>query len=469
MTRMDGWREDYKSKLVSEQEAAAQIKSGDTIIVPAVNSAPIDILNALAERKDELQNVRLASNLMTYPYAFLQGEYVGHISYFSGYLGPVERMFFSQGNIIANPMHLSKCQIALELQGADDAFVCELTPPDDRGYMNYGPCGVAYGRYSANKCKKVIAQVNSKTPWIHGIENTIHVSEVDFIVEKDHDLVPVPEIPVTDVEKKIGEHIAEMIPNGSTIQLGIGGIPNAVAYFLHEKKDLGVHAEILSDAVAELAELGVITGSKKTLYKDKIAVGGLIIGTQRLLDFVDNNPSIFSMPIAMANHYDIIRQNDNLCSINSALTVDLTGQIASETIGHTPYSATGGQGDFVRGAIAAKNGKSFIALNSTHKKSDGSVGSRIVLDFAPGTVVTTPRSDAMYIVTEYGVADLFMRSVPERVKAMISVAHPDFREKLERQAFEKGLLIPAMMPVNMDLSGSDRRNSSDSTELKAAQ
>ena len=469
MTKLNGWKEEYKSKLVSEKEAAAQIKSGDTIIVPAVNSAPIDILNALSERKDELQGVRLASNLMTYPYAFLQGDYIGHITYFSGYLGPVERMFFSQGNIVANPMHLSKCQIALELLGADDAFVFEVTPPDHRGYMNYGPCGVAYGRYSSNKCKKIIAQVNSKTPWIHGIENTIHVSEIDFIVEKDHDLVPVPEIPITDVENKIGAHIAEMIPDGSTIQLGIGGIPNAVAYFLHEKKDLGVHAEILSDAVAELAELGVITGRKKSLYKDKISVGGLIIGTQRLLDFVDNNPTICAMPIAMANHYDVIRQNDNLCSINSALTVDLTGQIASETIGHTAYSATGGQGDFVRGAIAANNGKSFIALNSSYEKKDGSLGSRIVLNFAPGTVVTTPRSDAMYIVTEYGVADLFMRSIPERVKAMISVAHPDFREELERQAFEEGLLIPAMMPVNMNFSGSEEQNSPEPADLQAAQ
>jgi len=315
--------------------------------------------------------------------------------------------------------------------------------------MNYGPCGVAYGRYATKRCSKVIAQVNSKTPWIHGFENTVHVSEVDFIVEKDHDLPVVPEIEITDVEKKIGEFIAERIPNEATIQLGIGGIPNAVAYFLHEKKDLGVHAEILSDAVAELGELGVITGMKKTIFRNKIGVGGLIIGTKRLLDFCDNNPAILSMPIQIANHYDTIRGHDNLCSINSALTVDLTGQIASETIGHSQYSATGGQADFVRGAIASRGGKSFIALPATGKNKDGSLMSRIVLNFAPGTVVTTPRSDAMYVVTEYGVADLFMKSIPDRVKAMISIAHPDFREDLERQAFEAGLLIPATLPVNV--------------------
>ncbi len=449
MASIKEWKNDYRSKLVTTEEAAGQIKSGDWIIVPPVNSAPIDILNALAARKDELKKVKIASNLMTYPYAFLQGDYVGHITYYSGYCGPVERMFLSQGNVVPFPMHLSMAHIALALAKADDVFLCEVTPPDERGYMNYGPCGVVYGRFATNLCKKVIAQVNSKTPWIHGIENMIHVSEVDYIVEMDHDLVPVPEITITDTEKKIGEHIAKLIPDGATIQLGIGGIPNAVAYFLHEKKDLGVHAEILSDAVAELAELGVITGRKKTLFKDKIAVGGLIIGTQRLLDFVNNNPTIISMPIAQANSYDVIRLNDNLCSINAALTVDLTGQIASETIGHTQYSATGGQVDFVRGAIASKNGKSFIAIKSTSLKKDGTLTSRIVLNFTPGTVVTTPRSDAMYIATEYGVADVYMKSIPDRVKAMISIAHPDFREELEKQAFEAGLLIPATLPANI--------------------
>ena len=443
------WKSEYARKLVTAEEAAAQVNSGDWIIVPPVNSAPIDILTALAARKDEIEKVKIASNLMIWPYAFLGGDYVGKITYYSGYCGPLERMFMSQGNVVPFPMHLSKAYKALNLYGAHDVAMIEVTPPDERGFMNYGPCGVVYGRYSTTKCKKVIAQVNAKTPWIHGIENMIHVSEIDYIVEKDHDLPGVPEIEITEVEKQIGHNVADLIPDGATIQLGIGGIPNAVAYFLHEKKDLGVHAEILSDAVAELAELGVITGRKKTIFRDKIAVGGLIIGTQRLLDFCDNNPTILSMPIQIANHYDTIRRHDNLCSINSALTVDLTGQIASETIGHSVYSATGGQADFVRGALASKGGKSFICLPATGKNKDGSLMSRIVLNFTPGTVVTTPRSDAMYIVTEYGVADVFMKSVPDRVKALISIAHPDFREELEKQAFEAGLLIPATFPVNI--------------------
>jgi 4-hydroxybutyrate CoA-transferase len=443
------WKEDYQKKLVTAEEAAATIKSGDKIILLPVNSMPIDILNALAARKEELHKVKIASNLMTYPFAFLQGDYIGHITYYSGYFGPLERMFHPQGNVIPFPMHLSKSTIALDRGNYSDVALLEVTPPDERGYMNLGPCGAAYGRYAIEKCKKVIAQVNSKTPWIHGIDNLVHVDELDYIVEADHDLVPVPEINITDVEKKIGEKIAEHIPNGATIQLGIGGIPNAVAYFLQGKKDLGVHAEILSDAIAELAELGVITGRKKTLYPGKIVVGGLIIGTKRLLDFVDNNPTVMTMPIAMANHLDVIKQNDNLCSINAGLTVDLSGQVASETIGHTPYSATGGQLDFVRGAAASKGGKSFIALKSTSLKKDGTLTSRIVLNLTPGTVVTTPRSDVMYIATEYGVADLYMKSVHDKVKAMISIAHPDFREELEKQAYEAKLLLPACNTENL--------------------
>ena len=448
MSIMD-WSGNYKKKCVTAEEAAAVIQSGDKIILLPVNSMSINILTALAARKDELHKVKIASNLMTYPFDFVRGDYAGHITYYSGYFGPLERMFHSQGNVVPYPMHLSKSSIALDRAGYSDIALLEVTPPDRHGYMNLGPCGAVYGRFAINKCKKVIVQVNRKTPWIHGIDNLVHVDEVDYIVEADHDLVPVPEITITDVEKKIGENIAEHIPDGATIQLGIGGIPNAVAYFLHGKKNLGVHAEILSDAIAELAELGVITGRKKTLYPGKIVVGGLIIGTKRLLDFVDNNPSIMTMPISMANRLDVIRQNDNMCSINAGLTVDLTGQVASETIGHTPYSATGGQLDFVRGAGESKGGKSFIALKSTSTKKDGTMTSRIVLNLTPGTVVTTPRSDVMYVVTEYGVADLYFKSVPERVKAMISIAHPDFREELERQAFEAKLLIPACNPENL--------------------
>ena len=234
MTTTKDWKSDYKSKLVTPEEAAAQVKSGDWILLLPVNSMPMDILNALAARKDEIEKVKIASNLMIYPYAFLGGDYVGKITYYSGYFGPLERMFLSQGNVVPFPMHLSKAELALELGKVNDVAMLEVTPPDERGYMNYGPCGVVYGRFATTTCKKVIVQVNSKTPWIHGIENTIHVSEVDYIVEKDHDLPGVSEIPITDVEKKIGEFIAERIPDGATIQLGIGGIPNAVAYFHHE-------------------------------------------------------------------------------------------------------------------------------------------------------------------------------------------------------------------------------------------
>ncbi|MEA2101353.1 MAG: acetyl-CoA hydrolase/transferase C-terminal domain-containing protein [Thermodesulfobacteriota bacterium] len=441
------WKDDYKAKCMSADQAAGEILSGDRILMSPANSVPIDILNALCKRKDDLEGVEVYSDLLTYPFEFLKGEYAGHITYYSSYIGPLERMFLDQGNIESFPLHLSQSNRSFDENGSPDVYLGEVTPPDERGYMSFGPCGIVFANRGCQITKrKIIVQVNSKTPYVHGEENIIHVSEVDCIVEADHDLVPMPEIEITDAEKKIGELIAKEIPDGSTIQLGIGGIPNAVAYFLKDKKDLGVHAEIISDAVVELCKSGVITGQKKTLHKGKVVVGGLIFGTQKLYDFVNNNPIISSMPISYVNDLNVIAANDKLMSINSALTVDLTGQIASESIGHRQFSATGGQVDFVRGAIASKGGKSFIALKSTSTKKDGTLMSRIVLDFKPGTIVTTPRADTMYIVTEYGIADMFLKSVPDRVKAMISIAHPSFRDQLEKQAIEAGLLHAYSIP-----------------------
>jgi 4-hydroxybutyrate CoA-transferase len=436
------WKNDYQNKLVSAEEAARAIQSGDIIYTPPANSIPIDVLNALCKRRDEVKDVQIYTSLITYPFEFFKGEYAGHITCHSNYMGPLERMFQPEGNVVACPIHLSQSERAINVIGdpGPDVFMCEVTPPDERGFMNFGPCGTICGRFTAKYSPKVIVQVNRKTPWVHGEENIIHVSNVDYIVEGDHDLTPIPEIAITETEKKIGALIAERIPDGATIQLGIGGIPNAVAYFLMEKKDLGVHAEILSDAVVSLVEKGVINGSRKTLHKDKIVVGGIILGTQKLYDFVDNNPVIASMPISYVNSINVIAANDNLASINAGLTVDLSGQVASESIGHVQYSATGGQADFVRGALQSKNGQSFIALKSSSRNKEGLLTSRIQLNFKPGTIVTTVRSDVMYIVTEYGIADLYLKPVPTRVKAMISIAHPDFREQLEREAIEVGLL-----------------------------
>jgi 4-hydroxybutyrate CoA-transferase len=439
MSVYESWKQLYREKVITAKEAALRVKSYDKILVPPVTGAPVDILNAVAERRDELIEVQVYGSLINFPYEFLKAEYAGHITFFSNYVGPLERMFLSQGNIVPFPLHLSQAARCFSINDHPDMFLCEVTPPDERGYMSFGACGVMYGSLGASLAKQVVVQVNPRMPYVYGEQNLIHVSEVDAIVEAEHDIMVIPEIPVTDKERRIGQYIAERIPDRSTIQLGIGGIPNAVAYSLTDKRDLGVHMEMMSDSVAELVEKGVVNGRYKTVHNGLVVTSG-IIGSKRIYDFVHRNPMVRAMPLDYVNSFEVISRHDNFVSINAALTVDLTGQVASESIGHTQYSATGGQVDFVRGALASRGGLSFIALDAASQKPDGTIISRIVLNFKPGTVVTTPRSDVMYVVTEYGVADVFMKPIPERVKAMIAIAHPDCREELEREAVENGLL-----------------------------
>jgi len=281
-------------------------------------------------------------------------------------------------------------------------------------------------------------QVNEHTPFVNGSQAVLHVSDVDYIVENHHPLPEIPEIPISDVEQKIGEHVVERIPDGATIQIGIGAVSDAVGNLLASKKELGVHTEMMTNSMMHLAEKGVITGSKKTLHPGKM-VCGFAIGNAELYKFVDHNPICEFAPVYYVNKVSNIAKNDNMISINNTMTVDLTGQCASESIGFSMYSGTGGQLDFIRGANLSQGGKSFITLPSTSETKSGTI-SRIVSAFKPGTVITTPRSDARYIVTEYGVADLWLKSVPKRVKEMISIAHPDFRDSLEKEAREAGLL-----------------------------
>jgi len=443
------WKDDYQRKLVKPEEAAGKFRSGDRILMAPANSAPEAIVKALCDRRQELEEVELYSSLLTCPYNLLEKECTPHIEFFSNYIGPFERFFMPEGNVTPFPIHLSLAGRLIRANTGAGSFMCEVSPPDENGYMNFGPSGTIYGRVGVEIATQVMVQVNRRTPRVHGSDNVLHVSEADWIVEADHDLIAIPEIPVTDIERRIGSLIAEQIPDGATVQLGIGGIPSAIAYSLEHKKDLGIHTEAMSDAVAHLYEKGVITGRKKTLHPGKIVVGGVIVGSQKLYDFVDDNPDIMNMPIEYVNNFQVISSQDNFISINAALSVDLTGQVASESIGHNQYSCTGGQLDFVRGSQASSGGKSFIALNSTTARKDGSLISRIVLDFKPGTVVTTPRSDVMYAVTEYGIADLYLKPIPERIAAMISIAHPDFREQLERDAYAARLLKRKLFPAGM--------------------
>jgi 4-hydroxybutyrate CoA-transferase len=433
------WKDDYQRKLVSPEQAVAGIKSGDRIAMGGGVSAPPDIVNALCKRYEELTDVTLVSGITMYMLDVFRPEVRGHINFYTLFMGPLERMHLkNKGNVEPISYHLSLSdQIVMRVN--PNVYFCEVSPPDKRGYMSLGPIGVYNGGLASQIADTVIVQVNKETPFVNGVQALIHVSDVDLIVEKDHPLTELPEIPISEEDKSIGALIAERVPDGATIQLGIGGTSNAVGHLLKEKKDLGVHTEMLTESVMDLVECGAVNGKKKTFHPGKI-VCGFCIGSKKLYDFIDNNPICEFAPIYYTNDVNNIAKNNAMVSINNTMTVDLTGQCASESLGHAMYSGTGGQVDFVRGAALSKGGMSFIALPSTSETKSGRI-SRVVSQFLPGTIVTTPRADVRYIVTENGVADLWLKSVPERVREMLKIAHPDFRDQLKSEAEQAGLLF----------------------------
>ncbi len=431
------WKEDYKKKLVTAEKAVSVIKSGDRVGMAGGSSQPIDIVNALCKRKDELKDVTLTSGISIYPYELFKPEFKGHINFVSLFVGPMERAFLRVGNVEPMSYHFSLAdQVSVAVD--PNVFICEVSRPDERGYMSFGPVGVYNNDICCKRAKTVIVQVNKETPRVHGSQAIIHVSKVSYIVENDHPLPVIPEIPISDIERKIAANIADRIPDGATIQCGIGAVSDAVVSLLDNKKDLGVHTEMFTNGLMHLAKKGVITGAKKTFHPDKILCG-FAIGDKELYDFVNDNPIFEFQPIYDVNNVFNIAKNDTMVAINNIMTADLTGQCASESIGHAMYSGTGGQLDFTRGANTAKGGMAFLATASTADTKTGRI-SKIVSAFKPGTIITTPRSDVRYIVTEWGVADLWLKSVPKRVKEMLKIAHPDFRDQLEKEAAEAGLL-----------------------------
>jgi len=308
-----------------------------------------------------------------------------------------------------------------------DVTLMQVAPPDEEGFCSLG-ISADYTLASSRSDRVTIAQVNVFMPRTFGTK--IHLDEIDCIVEKDEPVIELKPPVITDVERGIGENVAALIDDGSTLQLGIGGIPDAVLLFLTGKKDLGIHSEMFSDGVVALAEAGVVTNRKKTLHTGKF-VATFLMGTRKLYDFVHENPDVLMQTVDYTNNPFIIGQHDNMVAINSALQVDLMGQVNAEMIGRNQFSAVGGQVDFVRGSSRSKGGKSIIALPSTAAK--GTV-SRITCELDRGSAVTTSRSDVHYVVTEYGAVNLRGKSIPERAKALIQIAHPSFRDSLTEQA-----------------------------------
>jgi len=429
------WFDEYKKKKCSIEEAVSVVKSNDRIYISGNAATPMTLTQALAMRKDELQNVEVTHVLLFGDDPLSKPGMEGHFRHNSLFVGPGDRAAVNEGRADYIPVFLYEIPDLFYsgLLPLDVAFL-HLSPPDEHGFMSFGVECLS-SKAAAETAKIVIAQVNEKMPRTLG-DSFIHISRVHKIVEVNIDLPELEPVPFTEVEKKIGHNIADLVEDGSTLQLGIGGIPNAALKAMFNKRDLGVHTEMVSDSIMEAIEAGVITGAKKTLHPYKV-IATFYLGSRRLYEFIDNNPIFETHPTNYTNHPTVVARNDKMIAINSAIEVDITGQVCSDSIGTKIYSGFGGQVDFIRGAAQSKGGKPIIALPSTAKND---TVSKIVPTLQVGAGVVTTRADVHYVVTEYGVAYLHGKNLRQRAEALINIAHPKFRPWLEEEAKKRKLL-----------------------------
>ncbi|HVJ05070.1 MAG TPA: acetyl-CoA hydrolase/transferase C-terminal domain-containing protein [Candidatus Saccharimonadales bacterium] len=424
---MKNWRTTYSEKLVSAEQALQSVKSGDHVVFSHACSEPPLLVKTLVARAPELTNVEIFHMVAIGPGAFAQSGMEKSFRFNGTFLGSPNRKAIQEGRGTFTPCFFSEVPRLFKHKILPvDVMLIQVTPPDEEGYCSYGLSG-DYTQAATENAKIVIAEMNTKLPRTGGVR--VHLDALTYIVENDSDIKEVPAPKFGEVERMIGQHVASLVPDGATMQLGIGGIPEAALLSLMGKKDLGIHSEMFSDAVVTLVEAGVITNKKKTLNPGKFIVT-FLVGTNKLYNFVNNNPDVELHPVDYTNDPYIIGQNDNLISVNSALQVDLTGQVNAEMIGDVQYSGIGGQVDFVRGAGRSKGGKSIIALPSTASK--GTI-SRICRELDRGAAVSTSRNDVHYIVTEYGIADLRGKTLQQRAEALIAIAHPNFRNALREK------------------------------------
>ena len=416
----------YHNKLCSADVAVLEIKSHDRIFMTGNCSVPKELLGALVRRAPELENVEIVQVLTIGPAEYVAPEMEGHLRVNSLFISHNVRKAVNEGRADFTPIFLSQIPHALRDPSLLKPKVAMIhcSPPDEHGYCTFG-VEVGLTKPAAESADIVIAEVNDQMPRALG-DSFIHVSRLTHIVPVSYPIVEVPMGSPGELQKQIAANIADLIPNGATMQMGIGEIPDAVLLYLKDKKDLGVHTELFSDGVIELIEAGVLTNAAKTIHKGK-CIAGFALGSQRLYEYMDNNPLFEFHPQDYVNDPFVIAQNNKQVAINSALEVDLTGQVCADSIGTLFYSGVGGQMDFMYGALRSPGGAPIIALPATAK--DGTI-SRIVPMLKQGAGVVTTRNHVRFIVTEYGVADLFARSVRERVHALVNIAAPQFREEL---------------------------------------
>ncbi|MGE5390873.1 MAG: acetyl-CoA hydrolase/transferase family protein [Deltaproteobacteria bacterium] len=432
---MSRFQEMYKEKLTSAEEAAKLINSGDTLLAPLSNGQPLALVNAAAQRirNDELRDITYVSGVDVRWFDLYHPDLVGKVLIESGFVSIATRHGMAEGLFTYTPCRLGQTVDMIEKCRSVQVACMVVSPMDRHGFFSTG-CNVDWGWEGAKRHnpREIIVEVNENMPRTYGT-NHLHISEVSAVIENHIPLFELPPIPVTDKDEKIGRFIADMIEDGSCIQIGIGGMPNAIANFLLDRKDLGVHSEMLTDSMVDLYEAGVISCNKKNFMPYKW-IGSFALGTRKLYDFIDENPLVEMHSTRFVNDPYIIGKNDKMISVNATVEVDLSGQAASESIGTTQYSGTGGQLDFVQGAWRSKGGKSFLTLYSTYTNKDGELKSKIVPTLSPGIFTTVSRTDIEYVVTEYGVANLKGQNLRTRVKELISIAHPDFRPWLEWEA-----------------------------------
>lgn len=425
------WQHVYRSKVVSAEKAVSVIESGSRVYIGGGAGVPQRLVDALVGRAASLRAVDLIHVLHFGDAPYVEAAYEGIFRHNALFIGSNVRQAVQEGRADFTPIFLSEIPNLFRSGALTlDVALVQLSPPDEHGFCSFG-VEVGCTKPAAESARTIIAEVNQQMPRTLG-DSFIHVRNVDAFVETDYPISEAPQGGSTPVHQRIGEIIAEMVPDGATLQLGIGSIPDAVLANVGDKTDLGIHTELFSDGVVELVEAGIITGARKNIHPGKV-VAGFLFGSAALYDFVQDNPIIEMHPTDYVNDPFIIAQHDNMISINSAIEVDLTGQVAADSIGPCFYSGVGGQVDFVRGAARSKGGKPIIALPSTAK---GGEVSRIVGQLKPGAGVTTSRNDVHYVVTEHGVANLYGKTIRERARSLIGVAGPEFREELTRQARE---------------------------------
>ena len=433
----------YRDKIMSGAEAAKLVKSGDRVYVGTASSFAYDMLDALWDRRDELEDVAILCSMSVRPSRMFSADHDGHNPFHveTFFLGAQERIAHRKRGMPLEftSFHLSQIDLWCRYVGKPDVCFFQVSMPDENGMVSCGPSGGCMYTYLAENARNIVFECNAQVPYImNGEKHLLPLSMADAIVPADYPVSPLAKDEVDEISQKISDLVMEEVPDGATIQLGLGKISTAVGYGLLQKNDLGIFSELFSEPMMELMKNGNVTNKNKG-FMDGLSVFAFSMGSNEMYNFMDHNPDLYAGTFPFVNDPRNIAKNKRMMSINTAMSVDLFGQVAADSMGFTQQSAVGGQIDFVKGAQWSEGGKSIIALASSFER-DGQRQSKICLNFPAGTAVTTPRSEVQYVATEYGCVNLKKLNMSDRVRAMISLAHPDFRDQLRDEAKKHGLI-----------------------------